>query len=441
MTVFRFADFVLDPERFELRRAGATVALERLPMNLLILLAERRGDLVERSAIIKRLWGAGVFKDTENGINTAVRKIRLALGDNRLTPRFIQTVTGKGYRLNGVAVDDSAARDAYLRGRFFWYRRMHLEPGFCALHGLGAEGFNRARVCFEQALEHDPLYALGYTGLSNYYGAAAVHGVLAPEYGWPLALSAAQKALERDPSLPEAHHATAAVHFFYDWDLQRAEAGFQRAIALNPNHPETHRLYSRVLGALGRVAEAREQSDLSERLDPLGFRGSRAIGLFWAGRYDEAITEFHAVTAYDDVPPLILQIMAMALEITGRYGEAVAATVQSLVTCGEPARAERIDALWRDGGYAAVLRFYLDDLLQRRAVRYTSPLPIAEVYARLHRFDDALGWLDVALADWSSRLCEIAGAPWFRRYHNDPAFKAFLARVEESRRPGSPATG
>src|SRR3989454_1400 len=97
-TGIQFADFELDPARYELRRAGRTLKLEKIPMELLILLLEKDGHLVTRQQIIERLWGNDVFVDTEHGINTAIRKIRQALKDDPDQPRFVQTVTGKGYR-------------------------------------------------------------------------------------------------------------------------------------------------------------------------------------------------------------------------------------------------------------------------------------------------------------------------------------------------------
>ena len=84
-----------------MRRGGDAVRLEKIPMELLILLADKQGQLVRREEIIERLWGADVFLDTERGINTAIRKIRQALRDDAEEPRYIQTVVGKGYRLVG----------------------------------------------------------------------------------------------------------------------------------------------------------------------------------------------------------------------------------------------------------------------------------------------------------------------------------------------------
>lgn len=91
----------LDLRRYELRRGSSVLKLEKIPMELLILLVERRDQLVGREEIIARLWGKDVFLDTEQGINTAIRKIRLTLGDDSNEPRFLQTVVGKGYRFVG----------------------------------------------------------------------------------------------------------------------------------------------------------------------------------------------------------------------------------------------------------------------------------------------------------------------------------------------------
>jgi DNA-binding winged helix-turn-helix (wHTH) protein len=93
-----FADFELDRGAYELRRKGRVVRLQRIPLDLLFLLVERRGQLVTREEIIERLWGKEVFLDTESSINTAVLKLRRALRDNRGSSRFITTVPAKGYR-------------------------------------------------------------------------------------------------------------------------------------------------------------------------------------------------------------------------------------------------------------------------------------------------------------------------------------------------------
>src|SRR6201987_1284908 len=98
----------LDLGRYELRRHGRRVKLEKKPMDLLIFLVSRRDQLVSRKEIIAKLWRSDLFIDTEPNINNVVRKIRAALGDTSSRPRFLETVVGKGYRFIGpVRVIDS----------------------------------------------------------------------------------------------------------------------------------------------------------------------------------------------------------------------------------------------------------------------------------------------------------------------------------------------
>ncbi len=578
----RFSDFELDVDRYQLRRAGEEVRLEHKPMELLIILATRGGELVPRAEIVRALWGANSFRDTENGLNTVVRKIRIALNDDPVNPQYVKTVKGKGYRLDGIeapspaesqpgptpavrvivlpfanmtgdaaqdsfcdalaaetsatlgalkpgrlmviarttaaryrrteksiaeiarelAVDyvlegsltqegqrfrilaqlircadqvqvwshayepmsrsvldiqkeigaalvaevaptlteqqqtmlarrlpiDPAAHDAYLRGRYFWYRRVHFDAGFSAHHAISGEDFFRSRVYFESAVELDPTYALGYVGLSNFHGSTAVHGLYPPEQGWPLARVAAERALELDPGLPEAHHAMAAVHYFYDWDWRKAEAEFLEALRLNPSYPEARRLYARVLLAIGREPEGHAQLKRAEQIDPLAFKGSRAFGLVMAGRHDEVMKEYFSGER-SERSPLIYQLLATAFEIKGLFKEAVEATTEALASCGAHARAQAIRTQWESGGHDAVLRWLLDDLLVRHRSGYISPLLLAEIYARLARPPEMFHWLEAALAERSSRVCELRNNPWFQRYLSAGQFRSVVKRA------------
>jgi Tol biopolymer transport system component/DNA-binding winged helix-turn-helix (wHTH) protein len=108
--VIKFREFELDRDRYELRRNGRAVKLEKMPMELLILLAAKKGHLVTRQEIIECLWGREVYIDSEHGINTVIRKLRQALHDDPEKPRFVETVTGKGYRFVAeVTVEEPAA--------------------------------------------------------------------------------------------------------------------------------------------------------------------------------------------------------------------------------------------------------------------------------------------------------------------------------------------
>src|SRR5262245_25038688 len=94
-SLVRFEDFEFDTRALHLRRSGKSLKLERIPAELLLLLVHGDGQLVTREDIIQKLWGKDVFVDTDNGINTAIRKIRQALNDDPERPSFVLTIPGR----------------------------------------------------------------------------------------------------------------------------------------------------------------------------------------------------------------------------------------------------------------------------------------------------------------------------------------------------------
>jgi TolB-like protein/DNA-binding winged helix-turn-helix (wHTH) protein/Flp pilus assembly protein TadD len=112
----RFEEFDLDLDRYELRRSGQAVKLERIPMELLILLLQNNGKLVRRDVINRRLWGENAYQDTDHSVNTAVNKLRYILRDDPRDPRFIQTVVGQGYRFIAEVAADPLPPEPILPG-------------------------------------------------------------------------------------------------------------------------------------------------------------------------------------------------------------------------------------------------------------------------------------------------------------------------------------
>lgn len=107
----RFSEFELDFGHFLLYRRGEAVRLETLPLQLLMYLVDRQRQLVTREQIADELWGKDVFVDVDQSINTAVRKIRIALEDDSSQPKLLQTVVGRGYRF----VADCEAQEAEVK--------------------------------------------------------------------------------------------------------------------------------------------------------------------------------------------------------------------------------------------------------------------------------------------------------------------------------------
>jgi TolB-like protein/DNA-binding winged helix-turn-helix (wHTH) protein len=157
----RFADFELNAQTYRLTHLGRSVKLERIPSEILIFLIERKGELVTREQIVERIWGKDVFLDTDNSINGAIRKIRQALRDDAEQPRFIQTISGRGYRFIADLQEDippatlttTIERPAVVTGAVRSHgqvnRRM-VAAGLCALVVLGLiagwVAFSRSRT-------------------------------------------------------------------------------------------------------------------------------------------------------------------------------------------------------------------------------------------------------------------------------------------------------
>jgi len=112
----RFDDFELDFARFQLCRDSNPVRLEGLPLQLLMFLVEKRGELVTREQISAQLWSEDVFVDVDQGINTAIRKIRRALADDAEEPHYLQTVVGRGYRFVAPNAEEEAGGPAPAEG-------------------------------------------------------------------------------------------------------------------------------------------------------------------------------------------------------------------------------------------------------------------------------------------------------------------------------------
>jgi len=159
-------------------------------------------------------------------------------------------------RLSSAQAVQPQAYDAYLRGRFFWNKRT-------------APALNTARTYFQQAIEIDPNFALGYAGLSDCYQVMVNVSQITPTDGFSLARAAALKALELNNQLAEAHTSLASIKGDVDWDWEGSEAEYKKALELNPNNSNTHHWYGDFLAGIGRFDESEAEIRKAQELDPL----------------------------------------------------------------------------------------------------------------------------------------------------------------------------
>jgi tetratricopeptide (TPR) repeat protein len=151
--------------------------------------------------------------------------------------------------------EKSQARDLYLKGRYEWNQRT-------------PESLNRALSFFNQSIAHDPGYANAYAGLADTYDLLREYSTAPDMDVFPRALAAARKAVELDDSLADAHSSLAFAEMYGSWEFADAEKEFRRAIELNPGDPQVRRWYANAFGVNGRFAEALEQMEKAQELDP-----------------------------------------------------------------------------------------------------------------------------------------------------------------------------
>ena len=671
----RFGDFELDLRKYELRRAGRPVKLERIPMELLILLVRSHGELVARELIVERLWGKDVFLETERGINTAINKLRMVLRDDPRQPQFLQTVIGKGYRFiaevqmdregpvaentgpaliraalspprlvtseapvleiptgdpipeqdpgrvqrqnpmplasvttfpgsakrieaNGQSAESSAkrrgvyfvalgiaaiavsvlgflymrrtaqkasrgfqsvavlpllnlsqnseqeylvdgltdevitdlaratslgvishtsvmpykgarkpineiaralnvdaivegsvlragqevritvqlldarhdrhlwaesyrptegdpltiqaevasqiahevaahlgselpdrsvrvvapqARDLYLRGRYFWNKRTR-------------DALEKSIAYYEQAVQADPHYAEAYAALGDSYVILSYYGGPGPAETFPRARAAAEKALQLDDSLAEAHTVLAKEKEMYEYDWPGAEAEYLRALELGPGYATAHHWYSLHLETLRQYDKAQHEIELARQLDPLSLViNVQVADLACAMRNPQKAKEaVHRVLDLDPNYALGHDFLARADEEQVRYPEAIQEFQRAYDLSGGDRRelALKAHALALSGKPSDARRIVkgLEDDLPKHYVETTY---IAAVYCALGHQDTAMRWLEKAYAAHEDGIMELT-EPLFDGCRSYPRFQNLL---KEARLP------
>jgi len=159
-------DFEIDCVAGQLRRSGRILKVERIPMEVLLFLVQQRGELVTREQLVEKIWGKDVHLDTDNSINGAIRKIRQVLKDDPEQPRFIQTITGKGYRFIGPVSSPVTGPDREPKA----VAAMTQPLGDRPTGGESAAWFRRRRVLAISILATVIILVAGWAGYRQWFG-------------------------------------------------------------------------------------------------------------------------------------------------------------------------------------------------------------------------------------------------------------------------------
>jgi TolB-like protein/Flp pilus assembly protein TadD len=566
----------------ELRKAGALVKLPPQPFKVLRILVAHSGQVVTREELRRQIWGSDTFVDFEQGLNYCVKQIRLALGDDAETPRYLQTIPRRGYRfLTPVETGHSHKR----RGRLFkqtvlasatslhirsvvvlplenlsgdlsqeyfvdgisdalttdlaqisalrvisrtsavYYKgkKMTLPEIARALHvdavieGAVTRSANRVRISaqliyaptdthlwansyeadlhdvltlqgqvaraianqiavrltppeqqrfaalgtmnieayddylkgryewnrrtnkslansvayFEQAIAKDPNYALAYAGMADSDIILGNFSLLPPKEAYPKAKAAATQALELDGSLAHAQAALAFATYLYDWDWPSAEAGFRRAIELNPNYGPAHQWYGVSLVSRGRSEEAIAELKRAQEVEPDSMIIS-AVGAwvdFLAGRYDQGIEQSRKTLELDPDFIHTNAYLGLNYEQKGMLAQGIEAFRKSLGVPPQPFTIGALGHAYAVAGQRTEAEEVLKQMQERYQHGYFPAFYIALLYAGLGDKDHAFTWLEKAYNERYPWLIHLEVDPRLSNLRSDPRFQELVRRI------------
>jgi TolB-like protein/Flp pilus assembly protein TadD len=322
-------------------------------------------------------------------------------------------------RLSASRPVNPQAHEAYLEGRYYWNQ-------------FTVPTTEKSLAFFQQAIAKDPNYALGYSGLADYYGVMYIRfGVMPRAEACPKAEAAALKSIELDDSLAEPHLSLGAIRLFCDWDLQDAGSELKRAIELNPNYSQAHRLYSTFLTIRGRGGEATVEMARAVEDDPMSADTSYMLGwIYYESRqYDQAIKQYRKtaemdpkradpifglgdVYAQQDRLDLAIQEYRKAVELSGGQPDASPALAHAYALAGR--RREALAILKR-----------MNEMSEHPPV---AALDRATVYIALGDKQQALSWLEKAYENHEEGILFLKSDPVYDTLRSDPRFQNLVHR-------------
>ena len=311
------------------------------------------------------------------------------------------------------------AYHAYLKGRYFWNKRT-------------AEGYQKGIEYFRRAIDIDPGYAAAYAGLADCYNLLSEYDLLSPDETLPKAREAALKALALDDTVAEAHTSMAHILMYYDWDWQKAQEEFRKAIELDSNYSTAHQWYAEYLTGMGRFDEAMPEMRRALELEPTSIMLSLMIG--WvsltARNYDAAIEQYQRTLEMDPQYAQTHFALATAYRLKGMYPESVAEFQKWAALTGKSDLLETYLAdVYAGWGKQREARKALRRLEERSKHHYVPLGYLAYIYASLGDEDRAFQSLE--------KLCEervgvlfLKTDPRLDSLRSDPRFALLLRRVK-----------
>jgi serine/threonine-protein kinase len=309
------------------------------------------------------------------------------------------------------------AYELYLKGRAFWDRR-------------GAGLLRQALACYQKALSFDPEFAMAHVGVAEAYGVLGLYGMARPREVMPKAKAAAERALEMDENLAEAHSALALVHFVYDWDWPAAEREFERAIELKPSAPEAYYFYALYLRWVhGRDEDAIAKARRAVDLDPFGAHTSAVLAhlFFETGRRREAIALLTHVIEREPTSYFAYRTLGLVHQADSKYSEAGVVQKKAITLSGNYYYLiAELAVTYAMSGRKEEAEILRDELIERSEREYMLPSAFGIMAAALGRADETWTHFEKAIDERDPTLPAFKHWPFAKPLRGHPRFESLL---------------
>jgi TolB-like protein/Tfp pilus assembly protein PilF len=314
------------------------------------------------------------------------------------------------------------AYQLYLRGRYLWNKRK-------------SDDIRKSIEYFQQAIDKDPTYALAYASLAEAYILIPAYGAGTPAEYYPKARAAAQKAIEIDPSLAEAHNALASVKQNYDWKFAEAEAEFRKTLELNPNYATGHQWYGEFLLDMGRDDESLAEINRARELDPrsLIINGLVGVVLRRSEQNEASLDQLQKTLEMEPNFPRTHLFLAELYESTGKYEEAVDEFAKTFLLAGLPPAltaefTQKVKKAYRIDGPKGYARQIAELLGDRPRAQQPPKVVLAKYWIDAGDIDKAFDILNKAFDEHDDSLLMLKNGR-LKSVESDPRYKDLIRRV------------
>ena len=388
-------------------------------MNILEGSVQKAADQVRVNVqLINALSDAHLWADTYDRKLTDIFAVESEIAQNVADALQAKLTGSEKSSIAKAPTANPEAYELYLKGRFFWNKRTGTD-------------LRKAIDYFNQAIAHDPNYALAYAGVADSYLLLPNYGGTSTRESIPPARAAAMKALELDDSLAEAH-ASSGLLDTLELRPERAISDFKRAIELKPNYATAHHWLGLGYMSLGRFDQAIAEGKRALELDPLSLiiNADFAWMYFNARRYAEAEAQARKTLEIDPRFFLAHNYLGVALQFKGHLNEAIPEYQQALELNDDPYALAMLGQAYARNGQADEARKVLERLNEQAKTRYVEPLALALVFLGLGDKERALDELERAYQTGDTNyLFIIKVDPLLDDLRGQLRFKALMQKV------------